>query len=481
MKKVVIIGAGIGGLSTALSLEEEAVKKGVGLEITLLERKERIGGNIRTEKVDGFLIEGGPDCFLSEKPWAMELCKRIGLGDKLLTTNDKFKKTFVLSGGRLHELPEGVILMVPTRVIPFLKSSLISFGGKIRMGLEMFVPRKKTTEDESLGDFVKRRLGREALDKIAQPLVAGIHAGDPDTMSVRATFPKFVQMEQEYGSLIKGMIARMGAMRKRAAGGGKDGKTGGVAGKPKVSMFMTLSGGLSTLVEAITARLQMTTIKTGVNVVNVVEREGGYSVEIEGGDKLSADVVIIAAPAYAAANLLATLDKKLSELLTTIPYVSTATVSLGYDIKDIKLPLTGFGFVVPKAEGRRIMASSWVSVKFAGRAPDGSVLIRCFVGGAKNEEAVFFSDEEIKKIVTEELADIMSIEGEPKVTRIFRWHKAMPQYTIGHEERIAVIDECVAARRGLYLGGSAYHGIGISDCIRIGEETAKKVFGYIED
>ena len=184
MKRVVVIGGGIGGLSTALSIEEEAVQKGLGLKVTLLERKERLGGNIRTEKTDGFLIEGGPDCFLSEKPWAMELCKKNGLGDKLLTTNEKNKKTFVLSGGKLHELPEGVILMVPTRIIPFMMSSLISFFGKIRMGLELFIPRKKTDDDESLGDFVRRRLGQEALDKIAEPLVAGVHAGDPRTMSV---------------------------------------------------------------------------------------------------------------------------------------------------------------------------------------------------------------------------------------------------------------------------------------------------------
>ena len=472
MKKVVIIGAGIGGLSTALSLEEEAVQKGMGIEIMLLERKDRVGGNITTEMVDGFLIEGGPDCFLSEKPWAMSLCKKNGLGEKLLTTNDRLKKTFVLSGGKLHELPEGVILMVPTRVMPFLKSSLISLKGKIRMGLEFFVPRKKTDEDESLGDFVTRRLGKEALDKIAEPLVAGIHAGDPATMSVRASFPKFVQMEEQYGSLIKGMLARMASMRK--------GTGPAASSKKKVSMFMTLRDGLGELVDSTVKRLEMTTVKTGVNVSEVRQKGSRYEVALEGGGAIECDSVVVAAPAYAAAGLLSPLDESLSELLKSIPYVSTATISLGYKKEDLPGALNGFGFVVPKTEGRSIMAASWVSVKFAHRAPDDSVLIRCFVGGSKNEELVFKSDDELMELVAAELKDIMNIKATPVVKRIFRWHKAMPQYTIGHLERVASIEERVDALPGLYLGGSAYHGIGISDCIRMGEETAKKALGFLK-
>ncbi|MEE9542235.1 MAG: protoporphyrinogen oxidase, partial [Thermodesulfobacteriota bacterium] len=265
MKRVVIIGAGIGGLAAALNLEQKAVLRGKGLEIILLERKERIGGNIRSERVDGFLVEGGPDCFLTEKPWTMELCKKLGLGDKLLPTNDKNKKTYVLSGGNLHELPEGVILMVPTRVMPFLRSSLISLPGKIRMGLEFFVPKKKSVEDESLGDFVTRRLGKEALDKIAEPLIAGIHGGDPSTMSVRASFPKFVQMEEQYGSLIRGMLAKMRKMHSARRSTARE--EAGKATRP--TMFMTLKDGLYELVEKLVERLEMTTIKTGVSVSRV--------------------------------------------------------------------------------------------------------------------------------------------------------------------------------------------------------------------
>lgn len=486
MKKVVIIGAGIGGLSAALNLEQKAMLKGKGLEIVLLERKERIGGNIRSEKADGFLIEGGPDCFLSEKPWTMELCKKLGLADKFLPTNEANKKTFVLSGGKLHDLPEGVILMIPTKVMPFLKSSLISWPGKIRMGLEFFIPKKKGKEDESLGDFVTRRLGKEALDKIAEPLIAGIHGGSPSTMSVRASFPKFVQMEEQYGSLIKGMLAKMRKMqgaRKTAASKGSKGAGGaGAAGGPKLrmTMFMTLKDGLSELVEKIVERLEMTTIKTGVSVSRVEACDAGYRVIIEGGEVIDCDSVIVATPAYAASGIVEEIDKELGSLLNSIPYVSTATVSLGFKKSDIKMDLNGFGFVIPKQENKRIMAASWVSVKFPYRAPDDSVLIRCFVGGAKNEEMVFLSDEKIAQVVKEDLKDIMGIEAEPVVRRIFRWHKAMPQYTIGHEERVAALEARADKYPGLYLSGSAYHGVGISDCIRMGEETSVKVLDHLD-
>lgn len=473
MKRVVIIGGGIGGLSTALSLEEEAAANGLKLDIVLLESKDRIGGNISTEKIDGFLVEGGPDCFLSEKPWAMELCKKVGLGDEIISTNDKNKKTFVLSRGKLHELPEGVILMVPTRIVPLLFSTLLSLRGKIRMGLELFIPRRKSREDESLGSFVKRRLGQEALDKIAEPLVAGVHAGDPDTMSIRASFPKFVKMEEDYGSMIRGMLARMRQMS-GGKGGGASGKKGASKG-PRLTMFITLKDGLSTLVNGVASRLRMTTIKTGVAVEKVSKRKSGYEVKVKGGKAILCDTVILATPAYAASALIREVDQKLSEKLLTIPYTSTATVSLGYRRRDIHHPLNGFGFVVPKKEKRRIMAASWVSVKFRHRAPDDGVLIRCFVGGAKDEERVFKSDDELIRMAREELRDIMGITAEPVVARAFKWRKAMPQYTIGHLDRVKSIEEMVGRHPGLYLTGSAYNGIGISDSIRMGGEIAAKV------
>ncbi len=475
MKRVVVIGSGIAGLSAAYSLREHQ-KPGEDFEIAVIEKKPRVGGNIRTEKSDGFLIEGGPDCFLSEKPWAMELCKRLGLGGELLPTNEKDRKTFVLSRGKLHELPEGVILMIPTKIMPLALSSLITIRGKIRMALELFIPRKKDKADETLGDFVRRRLGREALDKIAEPLVAGVHAGDPETMSIRSSFPKFVQLEEEHGSLIRGMLKRMASMRKSKASAPRP------AGGPKITMFMTLKGGLSEMIDTLTSsllRFKDTSITTGKTVSGVVKKGDRYEVRLADDGSMEADAVIIAAPAYAASSLVAGLDPELSQKLLTIPYVSTATVSIAFKRSDVKHPLNGFGFVVPRAEKRKIMAATWTSVKFNHRSPGDSVLIRCFVGGAKNQELVGLDDEEMARMVREELKDIMGIDAKPVLTRVYRWKRSMPQYTVGHEERVAWIDERVSKHPGLYVTGSAYHGIGISDSIRYGEVVAKKALHHL--
>lgn len=471
MKRAVVIGAGIAGLAAALSLREHA--KGAPFEIVVLDRNPRPGGNIVTERVGGFLIEGGPDCFLSEKPWAMELCKRLGLESELLMTNDEFRKTFVYSNGALHELPEGVILMVPTKILPLAFSSLITSKGKFRMFMELFVPKKKDREDESLASFVRRRLGKEALDKIAEPLVAGVHAGDPDTMSVRSSFPKFVQMEEEYGSLIKGMIKRM-SLSKGVAPSGERPK--------KATMFVTLKRGLGSLVAEITERLsgfENTFIKTGVAVEHVSARHGSYEVVLKGNGSIEADTVIIAAPAYAASRLVTELDPVVSEKLLAIPYASTATISLGFNKKDISHPMNGFGFVVPKIENRGIMAATWVSRKFKYRAPEDNVLIRCFAGGAKDPAVVSLSDEELVRIARHELKEIMGISAEPVLARVYKWINAMPQYTIGHEQRVSEIEALLEAHPGLYLTGSAYHGIGISDSVRNAEITAKKALHHL--
>ncbi len=475
MKRIVIIGGGIAGLSAAYSLREHQ-KPGEEFEVILLEKNPNAGGNIKTEKINGFIIEGGPDCFLSEKPWAMELCKRLGLGDRLLPTNEANRKTFVLSGGKLHELPEGVILMIPTKIMPLAFSSLITLRGKIRMALEICIPGRKDRGDETLGDFVRRRLGQEALDKIAEPLVAGVHAGDPETMSIRSSFPKFVQLEEDYGSLIRGMLKRMAAMKKSKA------SSPGPANGPKVTMFMTLKEGLSEMIDTLTSSLlkfKNTSMRTNETVTGVLSKNDGYEINITGGGQIKADAVIIAAPAYAASSLLSGLDAELSQKLLSIPYVSTATVSIAFKRPDVRHPMNGFGFVVPKTEKRRIMAATWTSVKFKYRAPEDYVLIRCFVGGSKNSELIKLSDEEITAVVREELKYIMGIDAEPVLARVYRWKNSMPQYTVGHEERVNWIEERASRHHGLYLTGSAYHGIGISDNIRQGEIVAKKALHHL--
>lgn len=468
MKRVVIIGGGISGLSTALYLKEQAQAAGHEVEYLLIEKGERLGGNIFTEKVDGFLVEGGPDCFLSEKPWAAQLCRHLGLGDQIIPTTEENKGTFVLSDGKLHDMPDGLILMVPTKIWPLITTSLFSFLGKLRMGFELFIPSKHGKEDETLGSFVRRRLGGEALDKIAEPLVAGVHAGDPETMSMRASFPKFIAMEEEHGSLIRAMLARMKKAREvqRASSG------------PRPTMFMTLKGGLGTMIDAIVSRLDNSAIKVGAAVSKIEKREGRYFIHLEDGSQVEADSVILSTPAHVSSSFLKETDYSLSEKLATIPYVSTATVTMAFKASEVNLPKS-FGFVIPRVEKRRIMAATFTSRKFAGRCPDEYVMIRCFVGGSKNEYLVNLDDNGMVEMVREELKEILGITAEPVLSRVFRWRKAMPQYTIGHLERVRWIFERLHQHQGLYLTGSAYHGIGISDSIREGEITAKKALDFL--
>lgn len=468
MKRVVIIGGGISGLSTALYLKEQAQASGHEIEYLLIEKGERLGGNIRTEKMDGFLIEGGPDCFLSEKPWAAQLCRHLGLGDQIMPTTEENKGTFVLSKGRLHVMPEGLILMVPTKIMPLITTSLFSWLGKIRMGFEIFIPTRRSEEDETLGSFVRRRLGQEALDKIAEPLVAGVHAGDPETMSMRASFPKFMEMEDEHGSLIKGMLARMRKAKEvqRASAG------------PRPTMFMTLKGGLSEMINAITSRLEPSAVRLGNGVSRIEEKDGKYLIHMEDNKTIEADSVVLSTPAHISSLLLGKTDNPLSEKLRTIPYVSTATVTLAFKAAEVKLPKS-FGFVIPRVEERKIMAATFTSMKFAGRCSDEYVMIRCFVGGSKNENLVDLDDKKMVEMVRGELKDIIGVSAEPVLSRVYRWRKSMPQYTIGHLERVRWIFERLHKHPGLYLTGSAYNGIGISDSIREGEITAKKALDYL--
>jgi oxygen-dependent protoporphyrinogen oxidase len=473
MKRVAIIGGGIAGLSVAFFLKEGEGEGGPG--VILLERQARLGGNIRTEKVDGFVVEAGPDCFLTEKPWAMALCKRLGLEAELLPTNEEMRKTYVLSAGRLHELPEGVILMIPTRMAPLLLSPLISIPGKLRMFLEPFIPKRRAKGDETLGDFVRRRLGREALEKIAEPLVAGVHAGDPDTMSIRSAFPKFVELEEEYGSLILGMVKRMAALKGKTRGAPAD-------ASKRVTMFMTLRSGLGRLIEELGRRIdgfKDMEVSTGADVAGISRQGDGYELHIKGRDPVRCDAVIATAPSYAASQLVSGLDPGLADMLLQIPYTSTVTVSVAFRKADIRHPMNGFGFVVPRVEKRGIMASTWTSVKFPYRAPEDAHLIRCFLGGAKNPDVISLTDDEIVLIALKELRAIMGIDARPMFARVYKWPRSMPQYTVGHEERVQGILERLKAHNGLYLTGSAYKGIGISDNIRNAEATAKAVLDFL--
>lgn len=466
-RTVLIVGGGIAGLSAAYGLAESAASRDSPTQCTLVEAAPRLGGKILTEQVGGFVIEGGPDSFLSQKPWGIELCRRLGLADRVIGTNQDRRKTYVYSKGRLEELPEGLALGVPTRLGPFLGSGLLSWKGKLRLGAELLIPRRREREDESLGSFFRRRLGDEALERIIEPLMTGIYAGDADSLSIQATFPRFPEMERQAGSIIRALL---GSWRRHQGEG------------PGGSPFVTLQGGLSEMVQALTARLGHLRVLTGcrVRAVRVSGAPRGYEIVIEGTAPLAVDALILATPACDAATLLEPFDDELSALLRGIPYVSTATISLGFRRQDFSHRLDGYGFVVPRIEGRALLAVTWTSSKWSHRAPDDAVLLRAYVGGAGREAALEQSDGGLVSLVRAELRDMMGVTEMPVLARVYRWPRAMPQYLVGHLERLAAIDERLARWPGLFLTGAGYRGVGIPDCIRDGLDTAECVRAYFD-
>lgn len=476
MKRIVIVGGGITGLSAAYTIQE-ALRGNPDAQVDylLLERERHLGGKLLTEKIDGFTIEGGPDCFLSEKPWVAQLSARIGIEDRLLPSNEESKGTFVLSGGKLHPLPEGLMLMVPTKIIPFAMSSLISWPGKLRMAVDYVIPRKKDDADESLADFVIRRLGREALDKIAEPLIGGIHSADAELMSLKASFPRFIKMEQEHGSLIKAMLA---ARNKAAAGVPR------TAGTPRRTYFMSFVDGMGELPNSVAAQLDRSKILTGKQVVRLEKRVSGegtsYVVHVHGEEPIEAGAVIVAALAGDASYLVAGIDGALAAKIGEIPMASSATISLAYRRADVHRRLEGFGFVIPKSENRRIMAVTYSSTKWDYRIPDDDhVLLRAFVGGAKNQNLVLLDDREMTRLVRGELAHILGITAEPVLVRIYRWIRGMSQYTLGHLERMDGVESVLAGHPGLFLAGGSYRGVGIGDCINLGTKAAEGALAYL--
>lgn len=456
-KKVAIIGGGISSLACAVMLKE------AGIDFVIFEKEKELGGKIKTEYENNFIIEAGPDSYLPEKYWSVQLIKKVGLEEEMLCSNDEHKGTFIYSNGKLHPLPEGVMLMVPTMIMPLLKSSLITWSGKIRMGLELFIPPKKDDSDESLAQFVTRRLGRECLEKIAEPLVAGIHTSNPDNMSVKATFPRFVEMEKKYGSLIKGMIT---AMKNKPAS---------QPNAKKMTYFMSLKKGMAELVEGCKKFIGEDKILTNKQVSKIVKDNSRYIVITKDGFQDKYDYVVLGTPSYITAKIIEDMDKHLSSLLNKIEWSSSATISLAYKKSDIDVDLKGFGFIVPRVENRRINACTWSSIKWSFRSPEDYILIRSFVGGGHHEELVDENDEKLINIVREELNDIAKIRANPILTKVYRWYKGMPKYTVGHLERITEIDDTLKIYKGMYLIGCSYKGIGIGDCVKSGFDAAKSI------
>jgi len=475
MTHITIIGGGIAGLATAFYLQQQSHDAGAPIDYTLIERRPRFGGKITTDYEDGFVIEGGPDSFITQKPWGMQLCRDLGIADRIIPTNDHRRNVYVLKKGKLRAFPGGFRLAIPTEFVPFALTTLISPWGKLRMGMDLFIPPRQEQSDESLANFFRRRLGNEAVDTIAGPMMGGIYTADPEQLSIQSTFPMFVEMERKYGSLIKAMQAG----KKRRAAAHPPGQNNS---KPP-AMFTSLQGGMNELIETLVSRLEGD-LRPVCSVARVEYQSPGFKIYFDDPDTppLATDAVVLAVPAFVAAALVGKMAPALAEKLNRIRYVSTANISLAYRYSDV-LPhhdLNGFGFMIPKSENRSILACTWTSTKFNYRVPEDGALIRVFVGGDGREHLLDLPDEELVSMARAELAEIMGLAAEPMTHRVFRWRKGNPQYDVGHLDRVSEMESLAGQFPGLYLTGSAFRGIGIPDCVKSAMNTVEQVLASTE-
>ena len=481
--KIVVAGGGISGLAAAYHISRLAKEKMSGTEVVLLEKEDRPGGKIRSEHADGFLFEWGPNGFLDSKPDTLALAREIGFEDRLLPSSDAARKRFIYARSRLYKLPES-----PPA---FFTSGLLSIPGRLRIIKELWAPRTPPGLDTTLAEFARRRLGSEALDKLLDPMVSGVFAGDPSVMSLESSFPRIAELERDHGSLIRAMIGLQREKKRRArlegaAGKGAE-KSSGPAGPGGV--LTSFKGGAGELVRKLVEEMSGR-VRLGSEVIRLERVDAGpdrpprYGIDYADAsgalERIEADAVLLAIPAYDSASLLRPLDPDASALLDEIPYSAVTVAGLGFDRRDVAHPLDGFGFLAPHSEGRRILGALWTSSIFPGRAPDGKVLLRVMVGGARNPERAMMEDEELVRVVREELGEILGIRAEPAFVRIARWEKAIPQYPVGHGRRLEAIAERLKTLPGIFLGGNAYRGIGMNDCTREALAVAKEVWGYVD-
>ncbi len=468
VRRVAVIGGGISGLATAHRLTELDPE----LSVTLLERADRLGGVLDTHREDGYLFEWGADNFITNVPWGVDLCRRIGLGDQLLETDEQHRGAFVVRNGKLRRIPQGFIIMAPSRIWPVVATPILSPWGKLRMALEFFVRARPDDADESLAEFVIRRFGQETYDRLVQPLIGGIYTGDPRRLSLQATMPRFRDMEKNHGSLIRAIMrqATASSRAERHSSGGR------------YSMFVAPRDGIASLVQALARRLPAGTVRLGARVAHLAQAaDGGWIVQLaEHGEPAETyDAVVVATPAGEAARLLRPLDDQLAEPLSAIHHSGCCIVTLAYRRAQVRHPLDGFGFVVPAIERRRVISGSFASVKYPGRAPEGHTLIRVFIGGALQEELLGLSDQQLVELAARELQELLGIDGPPLLHRLARMPASMPQYYVGHRQRVAAVQARAAAVGGLFLTGNAYHGVGIPFCVHSGEQTAQRVLDYL--
>ncbi|MDY6951043.1 MAG: protoporphyrinogen oxidase [Thermodesulfobacteriota bacterium] len=464
-KKIIVIGGGITGLSAAFRLLELSKEETGPLDVTLIEARDQLGGVIHTIKKDGFLIDSGPDNFVTAKPWAIALARRLGIESELISTNEANRSAMVVRNGKMMPIPEGFLLMAPTRFLPIITTPLFSLPGKLRMAMELFIPARRENDDESLASFVIRRFGREALDRVVQPLISGIYTAKPHKLSLRATMPRFLDLETKYRSVIRGMRAE--GKRRKTSGSGA-----------RYSMFVTFRNGLNTLIKALEDRLSHVHFRLGQRAAQVQKTapHNGHplwEVTIEAGPSIKADGVIIAGPSKHAATLLKAVDTDLSRQLSAVGYASSAVVHLAYKRSQIAHPLNAFGCVVPITERRDIIAASFSSVKYEGRAPAGHVLLRAFMGGALQPQIVQQTDEELTRTARRDLDALLGITTPPQLALVSRWPDSMAQYDVGHMERVALMRQRLSRHKGLELAGNGFEGVGIPDCVRAGERAAE--------
>ena len=466
MTRIAIIGAGISGLATAYAIEQQANQADHAVETFLLEKESRTGGKILSIKEQGFLCEWGPNGFLDNKPMTLDLCQQLQIESQLLRSDDNARKRFIYSEKVLHQMPENG----PA----FLKSKLISWPGKFRLATELVIPKRQSESDETLAEFGRRRLGAEALDKLISPMVSGIFAGDPETMSLKSCFPRIHELEQQHGGLIKAMLKL--AKKKRAEV--KAGKAVASAAGPG-GVLTSFSGGIQELTDGVVAALSGQVL-TDHGVVRIEQKQDGFTLHLENGRPLDVDLVVTAAPAYAVANMLDELNNKSSAILRQTLYATMNVICFGYQREQIDFDLNGFGYLIPKAEGCETLGTLWDSSIFSNRAPEGMVLLRSMMGGAANSAAIDFSEDEVKARTMNDLKQIMGITSEPEFMKIFRHRHAIPQYTRGHAQRLLELEDSLQGSPDLILTGNAFYGVGLNDCVHAANQAATKVMNRLE-
>ena len=471
-KRVVVLGGGITGLVACHRLIAGARELGISLEVLLLEASDRFGGNIGTSRAGGCLLEHGPDCFLSIKHSGLALCRDLGIENEIIGTNPTHRQSFLLRGTSLLPVPQGFYLLAPSSIFPFLTTSIFSLAGKFRMGLDLVLPRRRGGGDEALGDFVRRRLGREALERMAQPMIAGIYSADPEKLSLEATMPQFLEMERDHRSIILALRDKIRNQKKIG---------GGSASGPRYGLFVTLRRGLGLLVDRLLEEIPAGSLKLAARAESVRREGDHWRVGVAGNEEVEAEGICVALPAGAAGALLEGVAPRIACHMRGILYGSVATLSLVFRKDQVAHPLDGMGFVVPAAEGRFITACSFSSTKFEARAPEGKVLLRAFIGGAHGEEALSLPDQVIIDRALADLCAVLDIRGEPEAVLLKRYADSMPQYLLGHLGRVRVIEEETAALPGIVVAGAAYRGVGIPDCADSAGRAANHLLEYLRE